>query len=91
MATTGYSPRCRLLARWSSARLDFNGRCLAGGENDALGHMIDMDTRRDALGQTHPGEDGVHGRKSLRAGLRIRDVDAARKAVDVAADDIAVL
>src|SRR5215471_6797837 len=90
MATTGYSPRWRLLARWSSAMLDLNGRCLAGGENDALGYMIDMDTHRDALRQTHPGEDRVDRREALRAGLRIGNVDAARDAVDVAADDIAV-
>src|SRR5215469_6459829 len=90
MATTGYSPRWRLLARWSSAMLDLNGRCLAGGENDALGYMIDMDTHRDALRQTHPGEDRIDRREALRAGLRIGNVDAARDAVDVAADDVAV-
>src|SRR5215831_9753265 len=90
MATTGYSPRWRLLVRRSRARLDFHGRCLAGGENDALGYMIDMDPHRDALGQTHPGEDRVDLRESLRAGLRIGDVDAARDAVDVAADDVAI-
>src|SRR5215813_661151 len=90
MATTGYSPRWRLLARWSSSMLDLNGRCLAGGENDALGHMIDMDTHRDALGQTHPGEDRVDRREALRARFRIGNVDAARDAVDVAADDVAV-
>src|SRR5262249_43758042 len=60
------------------------------GENDALGYMIDMDPHRDALGQTHPGEDRVDLRESLRAGLRIGDVDAARDAVDVAADDVAI-
>src|SRR6516225_11634143 len=90
MATTGYSPRWRLLARWSSARLDLNGRCLAGGEHDALGYMVDMDPHGYALGQTHPGEDRVDLRESLRAGLRIGDVDAPCDAVDVAADDVAI-
>src|SRR5262249_30520589 len=61
-----------------------------GGENDALGHMIDVDAHRDALGQPHPGEDRVDLRKSSGAGLRIGDIDAARDAADVAADDVAI-
>src|SRR5215813_8731856 len=44
----------------------------------------------NALRQPHPGEDRVDLRESLRAGLRIGDVDAARDAVDVAADNVAV-
>src|SRR5215471_14155379 len=78
------------MARRSSARLDLHGGRLAGGENDALGHLIDMDPYRDALRQTHPGEDRVDRREASRAGFRIGNVDAARDAVDVAADDVAV-
>src|SRR5258708_7985332 len=62
----------------------FHGGCLAGGENDALGYMVDMDPHGNALGQTHPGEDRVDLRESLRAGLRIGDVDAPCDAVDPA-------
>src|SRR5262249_46978175 len=82
--------RLRLTPRRPSSMFDFHGGCLAGGENDALGHVIDVDAHRDALGQTHPGEDRVDLRESLWAGLRIGDVDAPRDAVDVAADDFAI-
>src|SRR5215472_17276280 len=82
--------RFRLTPRRPRSMFDFHGGCLAGGENNALGHMIDMDTHRDALRQTHPGEDRIDRREALRAGLHIGNVDAARDAVDVAADDVAV-
>src|SRR4029450_7751960 len=49
--------RLRLTRRRPRAMFDLNGRRLAGGENDALRHMIDMDAHGNALGQTHPGED----------------------------------
>src|SRR5262252_2667075 len=80
----------RLTQRRPRSMVDFHGGCLAGGENDALGHMIDVDAHGNALGQTHPGEDRVDLRESLRAGLRIRDVDAPCNAADVAADDVAI-
>src|SRR5215469_10110654 len=82
--------RFRLTPRRPRSMFDFHGGCLAGGENDALGHMIDMDTHRDALRQTYPGEDRVDLCEALRAGFRIGNVDAARDAVDVAANDVAV-
>src|SRR5258706_11506528 len=85
-----YSPPWGLRMRRPRAMLDLHGRRLAGRQNYALGHVIDMDPHRDALCQTHPREDRVHGRKSLRAGLRIGDVDAARDAADVAAHDLVI-
>jgi hypothetical protein len=73
-----------------SSTVDFHGGRHAGGESHALGYMVDMDAHRDTLRQTHPGEDRVDPRETSRAGLRIRDVDAARDAVYVTADELAV-
>ena len=32
-----------------------------------------MDANRDALGQAHPGEDGIDGSNPLIVGLRVRN------------------
>src|SRR5262245_40643101 len=70
--------------------LDLDSSRLAGRQNHAVGHVIALYPHRDALGQAHPGEDRVDLRESSRAGLRIGNVDAARDAADVAANDLAM-
>src|SRR5215469_10392364 len=85
MATTGYSPRWRLLARWSSARLDFNGRCLAGGENDALGHMIDIYAPgcvRDGAAWLRSCKPAARGRRRLHVRDRPHQTDKSIGSVD---------
>jgi hypothetical protein len=49
-----------------------------------------MNANRDALSQANPGEDQVDAGAPLDGGLRIRDVDGAGDAVDVATHDLAV-
>src|SRR6516165_1884583 len=67
-----------------------NGGCHASRKNDARRHLIDMDADRDALSKAHPGEDRVDISDALVVGLRIRNVDRAGDAVDVAAHDFAI-
>src|SRR5215831_9808211 len=61
-----------------------------GGEDHPIGHLIDVDAHRNALRQPHPGEDRVNVGKPLPVGLRIRDIDTAGDAADMAANDLAV-
>src|SRR6516165_3672381 len=72
------------------ARIDLHGRRHPGGQDDALGHLIDMNTDRDALRQAHPGEDRVDVGETLPIGLCVYDVDATGDAVDMPAHDLAV-
>src|ERR1700761_8262380 len=62
-----------------------NGGRHAGRKDNIGGHLIDMDTNRDALGQAYPGEDGINGSNPLTVGLCVRNVDCAGDAVDVTA------
>src|SRR5262245_63375357 len=82
--------RSRSTRRRPRSMVDFHGGGLAGGENDALGHMIDVDAHGNALRQPHPGEDRVEMRESLWAGLRIGGVHGACGGVEVAAGSVAV-
>ena len=68
--------------------VDLNRGSHAGREHDTRGHLIDMDANRDALGQSHPGEDGIDGSNPLIVGLRVRNVNGAGDAVDVTAYDL---
>ena len=70
--------------------VDLNCGGHAGRKDDIGGHLIDMDANRDALGQAYPGEDGIDGSNPLAVGLRVRDVDCAGDAVDVATHYLAV-
>ncbi len=86
---------CGNTARGSLGRqvgfgVDLDGGCHPGHEHHAVGHLIDLDPHRNALGKTHPGENRVDRRDPLRVRLRVRDVDAAREAADVAGQDLAV-
>src|SRR5262245_18925886 len=49
-----------------------------------------MHANRDALRETHPRKDGVDICDPLTRGLSVRDVDRARDAVDVTAQDLTV-
>ena len=73
---------------WS--RIDLDGGGHTSSKNHARRHLIEMDADRNALGQADPGEDRVDCCKSFLVGLRVRDVDAARDAVDVPPNDLAV-
>ena len=55
-----------------------------------MGDMLYVDPNRDALRKPHPGEDWVDIGKPLPVGLRVRDVDGAGDAVDMAADDLGI-
>src|SRR6516165_7831583 len=72
------------------ARIDLHGRRHPGGQDDALGHLIDMNTDRDALRQAHPGEDRVDIGETLPVGLCVCDVDATGDAVDMAVYNLTV-
>ena len=76
--------------RGSGSRIDLHGGGHAGRKHHALGHLIDVDAHRNALRQTHSGEDRIDRGEPLAVGLRVRDVDAARDAADMAGDDLAV-
>ena len=71
------------------SRIDLHGGGHSRREHHALGHLIDVDAHRDALREAHPGEDRVDGREPLPVGLRVRDIDGAGDAVDMAANDLA--
>src|SRR5215472_13833729 len=71
-------------------RIDLHGGGHPGGEDHTLGHLIDMDAHRDALRQTHPGEDRIYSRQPLPVGLCVRDVDAAGDAPDMSANNLTV-
>src|SRR5580704_2885332 len=70
--------------------IDLHGGCHPGREDNALRHLVDMNAHRNALGKAHPREDRIDCGKPLRIGLRVRDVDGARDAVDMATNDLAV-
>src|SRR5205823_9791761 len=81
---------CISLGWRSSAVIDLDGGGHAGRKNDARRHLIDMDADRDALGQAYPGEDRVDIGDPLIVGLRVRNVDRAGDAVDMAAHNLTV-
>jgi len=70
--------------------IDLHGRRHAGHQANAIRHLIDVDVHRHALGEPHPGEDRVDRGEALQVGLRVRDIDGARDAADMAANDLAV-
>src|SRR5262245_42298001 len=80
----------RLNRNRAGATIDLDGGRHAGGKNDTSRHLVDVDPHRDALGEADPGKDGVDGRETLTVGLRVRDMDRASDAVDVAAHDLIV-
>jgi hypothetical protein len=67
--------------------IDLNGGGHAGRKDDVRRDLINMDADRDALGQAHPGEDGVDLSDPLMARLRVRNGYGAGDAVDMAAYD----
>ena len=50
----GLAMRAGSFGKLLGARIDLHGRRHPGGQDDALGHLIDMNTDRDALRQAHP-------------------------------------
>src|SRR5262249_23071071 len=74
----------------TSSIIDLNSGSHTGRKDDARRHLVNMDTDRDALGKAHPGEDGVDRGYPLTVGLRVRYVDGAREAVDMAAYHLTV-
>ena len=61
-----------------------------GREDNALRDLVDMDPDRNALGKADPGKDWINRGKPLLVGLRVRNVDGARDAVDMATNDLAI-
>src|SRR3984893_11123190 len=72
------------------AVIDLHGGRHPGRKDHALRHLIDVDAHRNALGKAYPGEDRIDRCKPLLIGLRVRDIDGARDAVDVATNDLAI-
>ena len=59
-------------------------------ESDVSRHLVDAHVHRDTLRQSHPGENGINGRKPLLVWLCIRYVDSSGDTVDVPANDLAL-
>src|SRR6476469_7987595 len=76
---------CASLGWRTISIVDLNCGGHAGRKDDIGGHLIDMDTNRDALGQAYPSEDGIDGSNPLTIGLRVRNVYCTGDAVDVTA------
>ena len=71
-------------------RIDLHRGRHPGREDHTLRHLIDVNAYWDALRQPHPSEDRVDRGQPLSVGLRVRDIDPARDAADMAANDLAV-
>src|SRR5271169_5366132 len=80
----------RLLGQPPRLRIDLHGRGHPSRQDHTLRHLIDVDAHRNALRQAHPGKDRVDLSQPLTVRLRVRDVDAAGDAADMAANDLAV-
>src|SRR6266480_702158 len=74
----------------SSRRIDLNRRRHSGCQDNALGHVIDMDANRDPLRQPHPGEDWVDRGDPLSVWLCVGPVDRTGDAVDTAENGLRV-
>src|SRR5262249_21253084 len=83
-------PQKRCVVRRASPIIYLDGSGHAGCKHDAGRHLIDMHANRDALRETHPRKGGVDVCDPLTRGLSVRDVDRARDAVDMTAQDLAV-
>ena len=71
-------------------RRDSHGSRDSRDETDVSRHLVDAHVHGNALRQSHPGENGVNGRKPLLIRLCIRDVDSSGDAVDVPANHLAI-
>jgi len=70
--------------------IDLHGSCQASHQTHAVRYPIDVDAHRHALRKSHPGEDRIYRGESRLIRLRVRDVDTASDAVDMATDELAV-
>src|SRR5262249_11721029 len=73
-----------------AASIDLNRSRHASRQDYVRWDIVQMDADRYALGQPHPGEDRIYGSNAPIVGLRVRNVDPAGDAVDVATEDLAV-
>jgi hypothetical protein len=71
-------------------RIDLYSSCHASHEAHAVRYLIDADAHRHALRKPYPGEDRIYRGEPRLIRLRVRDVDAASDAVDMATDELAV-
>jgi hypothetical protein len=60
----------------------------AGHQSDAIRHLINVDAHRDALRETHPGEDRIYRGEPCLIRLRVRDVDATGDAADMSSNEL---
>jgi hypothetical protein len=72
----------------SSSIMDLHCGSHASRKDDIGRHLINADANRNALGQAHPGEDGIDVSDPLIVGLRVCNVDCAGDAVDVTAHNL---
>src|SRR5260370_5623410 len=71
-------------------RIDLHRGRRASHQAHAIGHLIDVDAHRHALGKAHPGEDRIYRREPCLIRLRVRDVDATGDAAAMATSALAI-
>src|SRR6202008_229478 len=73
-----------------SARLNLHRRGQPSDQAYAVGYVLNLYSHGHSLGQAHPREDRVDLGKTELVGLRVRDVDTAGDANDLAANNFAI-
>ena len=81
------SPSPERSARRPCAGVDRDGRGQPRHKAHVVRNGIEVNADGDALGEADEGEDRVDGRQPHARRRRVGDVDAARDALDVAAED----
>src|ERR1700751_5660155 len=76
-------------SRRPSTRLNLHRRGQASDQAYADGCVLKLYSNRHPLGQAHPREDRVDLGKTELVGLRVRDVDTAGDANDLATNNFA--
>jgi hypothetical protein len=71
-------------------RIDLHSSCHASHEAQAVRYLIDVNAHRHALRKPYPGENRIYRGEPRLIRLRVRDVDAASDAVDMATDKLTV-
>src|SRR5215471_11806417 len=72
------------------SRIDLYSCRHAGNELNILRHLIELNTNRHALGKAHEAEDWVNRSESRCIRPRVGDMDAARDALHLTSDQLAV-
>ena len=84
----GFGPLRSWPFRLFHFRVNLNRGSRSAHQPNAVRHHIDVDPHRHPLREPHPGENGIYRSESSLIGLRVRNIYAARDAVDVTANDL---